>query len=279
MFNSTVLEVAIGLVFCFASVALMASSINETIASFLKLRSANLLAGLKHLLNDQQFNGLALAIYNHALVNPRGSGTAKEEGEVRNFRPSYIVPRNFAISLIDAISNHQNDFTQLGNDIDNITDIQLKQLIKGMYTRANGNIEHLHDQLAEWFDVGMDRVSGQYKRNSQLSCFAIAFAIAVFFNIDSIHLFSSLWQHASIAAQISMPSSTTIPDFTLLKEMPIGWKVDEGLIDISSVSTFQVVGWLVTATAAQFGAPFWFDLLQQLIRLRGTGSKPKAEGK
>ena len=37
MFNSTVLEVAIGMVFCFASIALIVSSIYEALASILGL--------------------------------------------------------------------------------------------------------------------------------------------------------------------------------------------------------------------------------------------------
>jgi hypothetical protein len=39
------------------------------------------------------------------------------------------------------------------------------------------------------------------------------------------------------------------------------------------------VGWLVTAAAALFGAPFWFDLLQRLVNLRGTGTKPDEKDK
>lgn len=34
------------------------------------------------------------------------------------------------------------------------------------------------------------------------------------------------------------------------------------------------VGWLVTALAATLGAPFWFDLLGKLIKLRGSGARP-----
>jgi len=51
MFSSTVLEVAIGLVFCFASVALITSSIYEAISSWLDLRSKTLFTGIKDLLN------------------------------------------------------------------------------------------------------------------------------------------------------------------------------------------------------------------------------------
>jgi hypothetical protein len=37
----------------------------------------------------------------------------------------------------------------------------------------------------------------------------------------------------------------------------------------------QVVGWLLTASTALFGAPFWFDLMQRVVRMRGTGARPE----
>jgi hypothetical protein len=33
-------------------------------------------------------------------------------------------------------------------------------------------------------------------------------------------------------------------------------------------------GWLVTALATLFGAPFWFDVLQSVTRLKGAGPSP-----
>jgi hypothetical protein len=33
-------------------------------------------------------------------------------------------------------------------------------------------------------------------------------------------------------------------------------------------------GWLLTALACTLGAPFWFDALSKLVRLRGAGGKP-----
>jgi len=58
MLNSTILDVAIGLVFCFASVALFVSALNEAISSALKLRHKALLAGVKQMLNDPAGVGL-----------------------------------------------------------------------------------------------------------------------------------------------------------------------------------------------------------------------------
>jgi hypothetical protein len=64
---------------------------------------------------------------------------------------------------------------------------------------------------------------------------------------------------------------------------PFGWKTTSATDLLSAPvplgpylwSWFvQMMGWAVTATAALFGAPFWFDLLQRLVQLRGTGPAP-----
>lgn len=39
---------------------------------------------------------------------------------------------------------------------------------------------------------------------------------------------------------------------------------------------FKVLGYAATAFAIALGAPFWFDLLSRLVKLRGTGKKPEA---
>ncbi|WP_284618655.1 peptidoglycan-binding domain-containing protein [Aquabacterium humicola] len=36
------------------------------------------------------------------------------------------------------------------------------------------------------------------------------------------------------------------------------------------------VGWLIVALACTLGAPFWFDALSKLVRLRGSGGRPEA---
>ena len=155
-----------------------------------------------------------------------------------------------------------------------------------MYARASGDIDNLHTQLAAWFDAGMDRVSGDYKRQTQLYCFIIALGIAVLFNIDSIHLFKTLWEYPAIATQIKLPSDVSTQTAVDIKKtiaelnaMPIGWLDTTPTINWHTCTVgdgffAQFIGWLITASATLFGAPFWFDLLQQLIRLRGTGAKP-----
>jgi hypothetical protein len=70
MLNRSVPDVAIGLIFTFLTFSLAVASLVEAIASMLKWCSTTLLQGMKDLLNDQSFEGLAPSLYNHAPVNP-----------------------------------------------------------------------------------------------------------------------------------------------------------------------------------------------------------------
>jgi hypothetical protein len=267
MFDSPVLEVAIGLVFTYAGVALMVSSITEAISSALKLRAKSLLIGVKQILNDQQFTGLARDVYNHALVSPRDDGKARDQGGLKNM-PAYIPSEHFAVALVDSLQSIPGDAAELRNDIARISDPQLRHLLQGMYSRSEGEIGRLQQQLADWFDNGMDRLSGMYKRRTQIISFLVALAIAVLLNIDSVHLFSVLWIHPTLTAALSSPAAT----LDQLQALPVGWAGRQ--LDTPTQITTMVLGLIITASSALFGAPFWFDLLQHLVQLRGTGAKP-----
>jgi hypothetical protein len=67
--------------------------------------------------------------------------------------------------------------------------------------------------------------------------------------------------------------------------LPIGWPSGHvfDMSDGRSAPTYvwtsgtfgqSLVGWLITAFATLFGAPFWFDALQSIIRLKGAGPSP-----
>ena len=53
---------------------------------------------------------------------------------------------------------------------------------------------------------------------------------------------------------------------------PIGQYVSNKLPLLGWLSA--IVGWLITALATLFGAPFWFDLLRRVVRLKGSGPAP-----
>ena len=70
---------------------------------------------------------------------------------------------------------------------------------------------------------------------------------------------------------------------SLLASFPVGWG-DEDPFGIRepvpdwTLGTWlaHLMGWILTAAAVSLGAPFWFDLLGRVAKLRGTGKRPTA---
>jgi len=272
MLGSTVLEVAIGLTFCYGTVALIVSTLQEALAAAFRLRANTLLAGVKSMLNDPRFDGLARAVYLHPLVNPHTDGTQPSEREMRT-RPSYIEPAHFAIALVDSLWKVPGDFVQLSNAIETIPDPQLRQVMRGLYGRAR-DLQQFQDMLAGWFDNAMARMSGTYKRRQLLISLLLALLLAILFNIDSIHLFRTLWQQPALAAHLhDAPGALDPAVFDAMMALPIGWTRFPPVANADFA--LQVAGWIVTASTALFGAPFWFDLMQRVVRMRSTGTRPE----
>ncbi|HEY0062672.1 MAG TPA: hypothetical protein VGC21_11155 [Telluria sp.] len=263
MFGSTVLEVAAGLTFCYASVALIVSTVQEALASLLRLRARTLLAGIKSMLGDPNFNALARAVYSHALVSPRAG----------NGIPSYIEPRNFAIALVESLQAVPGAMSYLKHEIDTLQDPQLRRVLQGIHERAAGDATRMEMEIALWFDSAMERVSVSYKRRSMAISLLLSLLLAVLFNIDSIHLFKALWQHPALTAQLAaVPETMSAETVGALFQLPIGWHTFPPRWDQSVV--VQLAGWLITASTALFGAPFWFNLMKRTMQLRDTSAKP-----
>ena len=263
MLGSRVLELAIGLSFCYASLALIVSTVQEALASLFKLRANGLLAGIRSMLNDPHGTGLAGALYRHALVNPHGDSG----------RPSYIDPQHFALALVDAIAHVPGDMANLKSAIDALEDAQLRRALQALYQRAEGDLRRFQDGIAGWFDSAMARVSGSYKRRASAISVLLSLALAILLNIDSLHLFQTLWRQPGVTAPLGiMPAALDAATLDALWSLPIGWTSFPPRFDQHFL--LQCAGWLVTAATALFGAPFWFDLLQRTVQMRGTGATP-----
>jgi hypothetical protein len=184
-------------------------------------------------------------------------------------------------------------------------DPQIKQLLQGMVTRCGGDINRLRNDLANWFDNGMDRLSGKFKRRTQWMTFSIALLIAFAVNLDTLRVGTLLWGEPALAeklknAQFPASDPKTVDEairngeqvFAAMSALaqegfPVGWapghfldiQDDQGhwtplWVAPPSASYRPLLGWFITAVAALFGAPFWFDMLQSVIRLKGAGPSP-----
>lgn len=284
MFNSSVLEVAIGMLSCYCAVSLIVSSINEGVASMLQLRGKYLLQGVQKLLNDPNFDQLAKAVYNNAQFHPSGDGQARDAKSLGAL-PSYASPRQFATAMTDALNHLATLPGDLDSAIQSIPNAQLRQALSSMHQRAGKDLAQFEAELAYWFDQSMQRLAGAYKRTVQIWTVGFGLVLAMLFNIDSFHLFKVLWLHPALAGNLNadqFANAQLAMDQLSAASLPIGWEKppfswdDNGLKWNYALSEFALMalGWGVTALTTLFGAPFWFDLLQKATHLRGTGGKP-----
>jgi hypothetical protein len=114
MFNSTILDVAIGLIFVYLLLSLLCSAANEIVELLLKKRAIDLERGIRELLDPGSDTGTpdsVQAFYNHPLINSLFGGKYDHwritnpfaRKMMRTPLPSYIPARTFALALMDLI--------------------------------------------------------------------------------------------------------------------------------------------------------------------------------
>jgi len=282
MFNSAIIDVAIGMVLSFLAVSLAASAITEAISSFMKLREKTLLKGVQDLLNDQAFTGIARDLYNHALVNPLASGEATVIEDLTH-KPAYIDSRQFALAIYSKLS--ENAGSPKGESpadvIAKIPDPQLKTAMESLWAISSRDVDAFKHNIAVWFDNSMDRVSGSYKRWTQWVSLLVALLIAVIFNVNALYEGAEIWTRPSVIAdlatthfQADKAAADAAQVFNALEPaFLIGW-VKGPMPHDSQSWLIALASWIIVASASLFGASFWFDILQRLTHLKGTGPEP-----
>jgi hypothetical protein len=183
---------------------------------------------------------------------------------------------------------------------------------------AEGDFDRFKENVETWFNNAMDRVGGWYKRRSQWVILGLGIVAAVCMNVDSLQIVRFLEANkgardalvaqangyarsaaASEAAPAKSPDQLpaqyeAIQSRLLQLGLPMGWvkpaqatradydnrgvlpaSLDEG----ERILWFHLLGWLITALAATLGAPFWFDMLNKVIAIRGVGKSPEERPK
>jgi hypothetical protein len=194
-----VLDVAIGLVFTFLLLAIMVSGIQELIAGWLSLRGKGLRKGLESLLAGptvagQLSNSLFKAVYDHALVSKLSPDGL----------PAYVPARNFSLALFEALKDgsHGTAFSRIQQGIAALPEGTAKESLTAFVSETAGDLDALQKRIETWFDDGMDRLSGLYKRRAQYIMLALGLLVAVAFNVDSITLSRTLWTQPTVRAAL-----------------------------------------------------------------------------
>jgi hypothetical protein len=202
MFNSSVLDVAIGLIFVYLLLGLVCTTVNEWIAQKLKMRASTLKDGIRGLLQAPQDSALLLnAFYNHPLIK----ALAKPGSH-----PSYVPPKTFAVALIDILSKGQADVGPPEDRLacikeyitNELPECETKRSLLAIVATSNNSLKTFQDHLEEWFDSSMDSVSGWYKSKVQIWTAIIAVCVTIFVNADTIDIARKLLIYPVLRGQI-----------------------------------------------------------------------------
>jgi hypothetical protein len=172
---------------------------------------------------------------------------------------------------------------------------------------AKGDVGAFQRNLEQWYNDAMDRVSGWYKRYTQRALIVIGLLLAIALNVSSVRVARTLWldrdarqamvnSAGNYAKEHQTPAAAATTDPVKLKEqlqsdvnvfsdvttsalLPLGWKeswhsyesyFERTPKDATFTALTVLAGWIVTALAISFGAPFWFDTLNRFMVVRST---------
>jgi hypothetical protein len=370
------LDVVIGLVFLYFVLSIICTAGNELVASLINLRGIKLRAAIIRLLTvkvqDGKDKGKLKVDYakpellaNKVLGHPLLATLYTRSWWTPKF-PSYIPPKTFALALHECLKAQTGSPENTAQETraskmrdDPLKHLGIVQIYEAFKEQAGDSTKKLQERLETVFDEAMDRVSGSYKRWSQLVIFLIALIVVVASNADTVQIVRTLStdsaaREALVAqaqarvqqqgqepaqpakgnkktptvpaekseaskgqarpqnsgAVFTNPPSAVISTPTLsagaadepaddpaekryeelaksvkkLQDLqtlgvPLGWKDKpwnevrkpfwwDGFQDTIS----KLIGLLLTVLAVSLGAPFWFDLLNKIVNIRGTGT-------
>jgi hypothetical protein len=294
LFNSIVLDWAIGIVFVYLLLAIICTTINEWIAGATKVRSKTLEKAIAQLLDNQPSGTAPGAVdsflrqfYAHPLITgmmaPNRTGAAAH--------PTYLEARTFATTVMDLATPGKPGtitFADLADGIGHLPNGDVRTALLALIQNAAGNLDIAQKNIEQWFDDTMERTSGWYKRRTELVTVLVAVLLTVGTNADTVRIGRILWTHPTMRALMVEEAKSHQQQITSTdKDNPrdeasrddldklsllLGWS-GENLKDWPAWPS-RLLGWFLTATAISLGAPFWFDLLNKFMNLRNAGKKP-----
>ncbi len=171
--------------------------------------------------------------------------------------------------------------------------------LKSALLTAEGDVNKAVKNIEDWYNSAMDRVSGWFKRRTHIVLLCLGAVAAIVYNIDTLSIVTRLANDKAVrqaivasagAAVKQSPTDTATDDVKAVKEKLdqsintlfdkagtlIGWGKDFSweCDYLRGQLWAHWLGWLLTAIAVSFGAPFWFDVLNKFMVVRST-VKPK----
>ena len=316
----TVLDVIVGLAFIYLLLSLITSAAVEYLEIWLKKRGRFLYMGIselvayteKGIVNREITGQVVDKLYRNPLIFRLYHGEPNIGLSMRGSNlPSYIPPATFVAALIDELAKNpakeapQDAPKKLPKTVEGLDSVvaesgllsqELKRALRTV-VNAQENFAAAVKALEAWYVGTTERVSGWYRRHTQMLSFLISLVIVAGWNIDTVYIAQSLLVNPALRGAIVAAAGEHVHSTAVVAEeqgkaakpaseeevedrikslrdklyslgFPIGWS------QMSGPWWEHIPGWLLSAVAISFGAPFWFEVLNRVMQFRST-LKPK----
>jgi hypothetical protein len=196
----TVIDTILGMVYVYLLLSLVVTAASEVVAAVLRTRSRMLETGVLRLLRDP---ALVQRFYDHPLIESLGQD--RLFSRVATGRPSYIPAKTFALVLLDLVDpaapSKPWDVERVRALAGKVGDPRLQRTL-AILTEQASDATALREAIEEWFDNTMDRVSGWYKRRTQLLVVALSVLVTLATNADTLRILGTLWNDPAVRATL-----------------------------------------------------------------------------
>ena len=262
------LDSAIGFIVVILMFSLLITVLVQMVGVLLQLRGKSLLKGTELLLReiDPQLKTQAKALANQVLNHP-----ALADGKDR---------------LASALCEHE-------------LKLVLESLAEEnpeLQTILNERREEVFGRIDAWFQTVMNRAGERFKMNTRWATTVFSVLVAFALQLDSISLFRQISTNAEVRARLVSMSDSVLASSQKVLDAPAAPGTEEGLADLKDradqvkaqiestqlqlvpqpwrLSAFEsvrsVLGLILTMFLLGLGAPFWFNVLRNLVGLRHT---------
>lgn len=192
MFNSATLDILIGLMTIYLTVALAVTALSEVVSQCGAMRARNLKRALVGMLDGSKAKGIGIGDHwflSQPLIAALTGGA--------NEMPSYLDKKTFSAALLMAIEADftKMDLPQLESAITKHIALSpgAKAILLAFLKESGGELEKFKAAIETWFDCVMDRASGWYKRNIATATLILSAVVVVGANVDTIAIGKALY--------------------------------------------------------------------------------------
>lgn len=218
--------------------------------------------------------------------------------------PSYLKSKTFVNTLLDTLGfafSDKADLSVLKKKLNPKNETH--KILINLIDQADNKVDKFKASVEEWYNETMERVSGWYKRRIQLITVITGVLIAFVLNVNTIEIAKVLGTDEDARVAMVQAASGYVTNLNNTRDTTSAQKsIEEINADVkeliqesnnvqsvmnlpypsfkkgeSSVTFWSyIIGCLATAIALSLGSPFWFDLLNKFVQMRGSGTQEKS---